>query len=102
MGERLRLPAKGVLLALLLVPRPVAAQQPERLPPDAPGDEAPGPRPGAGGRHGRPESGLLSAAEEAPSEIRIKAETAGGVPGHFWYRGVVDLTAGETRIQCDQ
>jgi len=102
MGERLRLPAKGVLLAMLLAPCLAMAQQPEPLPPGVPGEEPPGSRPGAGGRHGKPQSGLLSAAEESPSEIRIKAETAGGVPGHFWYRGAVDLTAGETRIQCDQ
>lgn len=97
MGERLRLPLSGLALALLLLPAPALAQQPEPIQPSAPEQERAGQ-----GRRGKPTSALLTAGEETPDEIRIKADTFGGTPGHGWYRGVVDLTAGETRIQCDQ
>jgi LPS-assembly protein len=101
MGERLRPPFGALALGLLLSAAPAPAQQSEPIQPPAPDQEAPDQEP-AGQRRSKPPSALLAAGAETPDEIRIKADTFGGTPGHAWYRGVVDLTAGETRIQCDQ
>lgn len=36
------------------------------------------------------------------SEIRVRAESQGGDPSHYEFRGFVDLVAGEMRIQADK
>jgi len=73
------------------------------VPPEAgePGRPQEEPAPTRRGKPARPGS---AAPAEAPAseETRIKADTFGGTPGHAWYRGFVDLTAGETRIQSDR
>jgi LPS-assembly protein len=40
--------------------------------------------------------------EPPAGEIRIKADTQGGEPGHSWARGFVDVRVGPMRIQADQ
>jgi lipopolysaccharide assembly outer membrane protein LptD (OstA) len=56
--------------------------------------------PPPGARRPRKET-LDKPAESEPGEIRIKAETQGGDPSHYQFRGFVDLVAGDLRIQSE-
>ena len=83
-------------LALALAStRVVSAQAPEERP------EAP-----AGGRKGQKaaakEKKGVSEFELDASEVRVRAESQGGDPAHYEFRGFVDLVAGSARIQADK
>jgi LPS-assembly protein len=83
-------------VALLSVP--ASAQEPE----PRTGDRAPGretPRGGEG--KPQPKKGP-SGFEMDASEVRVRAETQGGDPSHYEFRGFVDLVAGPVRIQADK
>jgi LPS-assembly protein len=62
--------------------------------------QAQAPPPSAHGGKRRPGSETRNV-EEA-SEVRVRAESQGGTSDHYWFRGFVDLQAGENRIQADQ
>jgi LPS-assembly protein len=72
-------------------------------------DSEPGPEPQAYPPSGqappgarRPKKDVVDRPEgNEPGEIRIKAETQGGDPSHYTFRGFVDLVAGDVRLQCE-
>src|SRR5262249_32092051 len=79
---RLALPC----LALFGVAAVASAQAPSTNPPRS-GRSQPGKKPA--------QSGIEA------SEIHVKAETQSGDPAHYMFRGLVDLVAGDLRIQAD-
>lgn len=88
---------RGFLLSMALAlasTGAVSAQAPEERP------EPPG-----GGRKGQKaadkEKKGISEFELDASEVRVRAESQGGSPAHYEFRGFVDLTAGSARIQAD-
>jgi LPS-assembly protein len=89
------LPTLGLACLLLTPVIAGAASEPE------PQTPSPGARPSPPGPKREKKESLDKPEGSEPGEIRIKAETQGGDPSHYQFRGFVDLTAGDLRIQSE-